>query len=1578
MNCHAIIHQRMKSHQQCIDSSPQSSSNQSESQKSSRETSSERDVVLPRHSSITSSTGSISEKDEGETQEKEVPMQQDTTRTLSSVLNRLSNILERRPMTPQAYKDSDFKQYWMPDSSCKECYDCGDKFTTFRRRHHCRICGQIFCSKCCNQELPGKIIGYKGGIRVCTYCGKVALSALQSEPSGDFQVDREDLGLSIDGEHSSEKRISRIKQVNIYQNENHQVINSDFVCLNPNFKHLNYMASSESAQLRELWRQLQDPEKGVEMQSHRIRLRTYHKCIVGNRLVDWLMKHDRATQRLQAVVIGQALLDAGYLEVVSESESNAEHHDFFLSTSSNNKLTTSTGKMTQSRRSEDEDIKEFEPLPRQDTAGFTSSQSTTSDKMISSHLEWRGVESMKEENGEKMAYTRLNLVNHMVGEEGLSKSWIDIIYRTAERISTYVRPDVKQEGDDMDVRKYVHFKKIPGGNKEQTFMVHGVVFTKNIAHKKMSQQITNPRILLLKGSIEYQREEEFLKKSIAKITSLNPRPDVIIVEKTVSRLAQEYLLQDGGTKTVLIFDGCATHLGCTVMLRGGTKSELKRIKKIMKAMVYAAYHSQLEISFCMDEFAVPPAGEDSVMYIEGFDNSEELSFDKETFMNHKINNSEKGKCSDKGPSNNVDKSISVVESGCDLVSLVTLKDELYASEKKDQNTIQQSQDLMRNKPKLYGDNKDLKTEKSLQNEVEIQSSIESGKMVKKVLSLEDSHHEISESKNQKENEEEFIGSFKLAFIGDKVDVSKIDKDSNNKETAEVDQSEIILGTEHVTDQSDPLHTYQKNQDDTIFSSSLTLQEKTFKHSQKFTKVLDEVILTTSPFVKYKIPYLESEAGSKCINRKYFPDEIYMSRHFESKTTHRKSKFVDNEYTGVRTYSWSNIEITEAHPFILSQLTSALSDTKTQSMLADFRARGGRIKLKQPVSPITILKEQDQSIKNGHLQTDKKDCCDFNRHQRLAVLLSSNSEKSANHPYPCLPPQESYSCQPYTCPSEACDVPMLDHVRRIVHSDGSMYISLRKLTHSATPLVPMSRDTWNISFAKYLELRFHCPEFTRRASAEPCSHSLHHNCSQYFGHRNIVATFKYYPISKLEVALPPSVIFLQENITKFQWMKLKEEVKYITNKGTDMYCLVLENVVTLNNEKADFRAMTDSNRERLNEVIAAIERTDSSTAGTNQFFIVNDEITKMKRFLTDAVMNWNTKLQELYNQNKKHRQSIQSKRDKDVTTSTLLSADDSDKQLISASPKQSLQDCSDFPIVENYTASVESNVYSVTPGITAASVESSFETNAEIVNTDNLNKDISTMVTKEVEEDNGIPDQDAVKNKSLNSKSVAKYNAKGTDLKKTGSMDDLLDVLMIITKSYKKYKHILQYHRRKPKDTGKKSTGGRLSFLRMPNKDSSPKLSRKGGDNVVDTVKYIKTDGESLEIEFSDSSARFYCKFRKLRKLIFPSGEDLYIRSLSRCKIWEAKGGKSGSAFCKTNDDRFILKQMSGIEVEIFEKFGPEYFQYISKSYQEKVRCVYCLTFIHKAHSISKDCWCVQNWISKHSNKCSHETGHVKI
>ncbi|KAK7868872.1 hypothetical protein R5R35_014195 [Gryllus longicercus] len=111
-------------------------------------------------------------------------------RSLPNVLKRISNLLALKSSGLQAYKDTDFKQYWMPDSVSKECYDCGERFTTFRRRHHCRVCGQIFCARCCGQEIPGKIMGCTGDLRVCTYCSKVVLSYLQSaDMSADLSAD---------------------------------------------------------------------------------------------------------------------------------------------------------------------------------------------------------------------------------------------------------------------------------------------------------------------------------------------------------------------------------------------------------------------------------------------------------------------------------------------------------------------------------------------------------------------------------------------------------------------------------------------------------------------------------------------------------------------------------------------------------------------------------------------------------------------------------------------------------------------------------------------------------------------------------------------------------------------------------------------------------------------------------------------------------------------------------------------------------------------------------------------------------------------------------------------------------------------------------------------------------------------------------------------------------------------------------------------------------------------------------------------------------------------------------------------
>ncbi|GMH31339.1 hypothetical protein Nepgr_033182 [Nepenthes gracilis] len=75
------------------------------------------------------------------------------------------------------------------------------------------------------------------------------------------------------------------------------------------------------------------------------------------------------------------------------------------------------------------------------------------------------------------------------------------------------------------------------------------------------------------------------------------------------------------------------------------------------------------------------------------------------------------------------------------------------------------------------------------------------------------------------------------------------------------------------------------------------------------------------------------------------------------------------------------------------------------------------------------------------------------------------------------------------------------------------------------------------------------------------------------------------------------------------------------------------------------------------------------------------------------------------------------------------------------------------------------------------------------------------------------------------------------------------------------------------------------------------------------------------------------EFRGLRNRCCPSELD-YIASLSRCRIWDAKGGKSKSFFAKTLDDRLIIKEIKKTEFESFMEFAPDYFSYMNESFDK--------------------------------------------
>ena len=59
---------------------------------------------------------------------------------------------------------------WVDDSESTNCYRCRVDFSTLRRRHHCRACGQIFCHACSSKQAAIPKYGIEKEVRVCDVC----------------------------------------------------------------------------------------------------------------------------------------------------------------------------------------------------------------------------------------------------------------------------------------------------------------------------------------------------------------------------------------------------------------------------------------------------------------------------------------------------------------------------------------------------------------------------------------------------------------------------------------------------------------------------------------------------------------------------------------------------------------------------------------------------------------------------------------------------------------------------------------------------------------------------------------------------------------------------------------------------------------------------------------------------------------------------------------------------------------------------------------------------------------------------------------------------------------------------------------------------------------------------------------------------------------------------------------------------------------------------------------------------------------------------------------------------------------
>ncbi|KAK7270391.1 hypothetical protein RIF29_23490 [Crotalaria pallida] len=254
-------------------------------------------------------------------------------------------------------------------------------------------------------------------------------------------------------------------------------------------------------------------------------------------------------------------------------------------------------------------------------------------------------------------------------DEG-DKSWVDIVTSLSWEAVSFLKPDAIG-GNAMNPDGYVKVKCIAAGSRSQSQLIKGVVFKKHAAHKHMPTKFKNPRLLLISGDVGHSisglssfnsmdQEKEYLKSKMDLIEMCHP--NVILLEKTVSRDIQEAILAKGMTlvldmklhrlqrvarctgspilscdnligqklrhcdviyfekfveehdaageggkrpiKTLMFIEGCPTRLGCTILLKGMCSDELKKIKCVMRCAVVMAYNLILETSFLVDQKAM--------------------------------------------------------------------------------------------------------------------------------------------------------------------------------------------------------------------------------------------------------------------------------------------------------------------------------------------------------------------------------------------------------------------------------------------------------------------------------------------------------------------------------------------------------------------------------------------------------------------------------------------------------------------------------------------------------------------------------------------------------------------------------------------------------------------------------------------------------------------------------------------------------------------------------------------------------------------------------------------------------------
>ncbi|KFP43035.1 FYVE and coiled-coil domain-containing protein 1 [Chlamydotis macqueenii] len=134
----------------------------------------------------------------------------DLTRTKQFLEERLIELIRDKDALWQKSDALEFQQKlsaeqrWQGDTEVNHCLDCQREFSWMVRRHHCRMCGRIFCYYCCNNYMVTKPGGKKE--RCCRACFNKPRVIVDSTDDSGSSANQEGSPVSLESPVSPSER----------------------------------------------------------------------------------------------------------------------------------------------------------------------------------------------------------------------------------------------------------------------------------------------------------------------------------------------------------------------------------------------------------------------------------------------------------------------------------------------------------------------------------------------------------------------------------------------------------------------------------------------------------------------------------------------------------------------------------------------------------------------------------------------------------------------------------------------------------------------------------------------------------------------------------------------------------------------------------------------------------------------------------------------------------------------------------------------------------------------------------------------------------------------------------------------------------------------------------------------------------------------------------------------------------------------------------------------------------------------------------------------------------------------------